>query len=159
MARTVESRQLLYAFTSAHMVPDTDVAGLGAVIRTPRRHTVRKTHATACTTDPVVAAYEAIKLALREAREMGARAVVVYTDNEAVLHQLDKTVRVDPEQLARHLETRSLLNQFHRAQVLRASPDNNEPAHELAMQAWQEAGGEALDAPELPLTWAGTGTG
>jgi ribonuclease HI len=159
MARTVESRQLLYAFTAAHISPEADVAGLGAVIRTPRRHTVRKAHAAARTTDRVVAAYEAIKLALREAREMGARAIVVYTENEAVLRQLDKTVRVNPEQLARHLETRSLLNQFHRAQVLRASPDNNESAHELAIQAWQEAGGGLLGAPELPLTWVGTGTG
>ena len=158
MARTVESRQLLYAFTSAHVAPEAAVAGLGAVLKTPRRHTVRKAHATAHTSDPVVAAYEAIKLALREAREMGARAVVVYTDSDVVLRQLDKTVTVDPGQLARHLETRSLLNQFHRAQVLRAPVADSEPAHELAFRAWEEGGGAlSVTTPELPLHWAGTG--
>jgi ribonuclease HI len=158
MARTVESRQLLYAYTSAHISPDTGVAGLGAVIKTPRRHTVRKTHAVSQTHDRVAAAYEAIKLALKEAREMGARAVVVYTDSEAVIHQLDKSASVDAGQLARHLETRSLLNQFHRAEVVGVPPDRNEPARELAAQASEQAGGGLFDGtPELPFRWAGTG--
>jgi len=159
MARSIDSRQLLYAHTSAHTSDDTNVAGLGVVIKAPRRHTIHKTSDTKATSDRVVAAYEAISIALREAKRMGARAVVIRTDCEPVIWQLDKRVPVSRDQLARHLETRSLLNQFHRADVAFVRVDDNRIAHELAVRAWEHAcrlQGEPDGQLALPLVGTGT---
>jgi len=159
MAKSVESKQLLYAHTSAHTSQDCDVAGIGVVIKAPRRHTLHKHSGTKETADPVVAAYEAIASALREARHMGARAVVVHTDCEPVVWQIEKRVPVSPGQLARHLETRSLLNQFNRAQISLVAPAENQPARRLAQRAF-EHGCRGHQAPEeqlsLPLMSTGT---
>ncbi len=160
MARTVESKQLLCAVTSADAAEETAIAGIGVVIKSARRHTLRKISRTTTTQDCITAAYEAITTALREARKMGARAVVVYTDSEGVINQLGKTARVDAGQLARHLEARSLLNQFHRAEVKLASPEQSEVAHQLALEALAE--GSAADhalTGQLALPIADTGTG
>jgi ribonuclease HI len=158
MAREAESKQLLYAMTSGHVRPDSDIAGIGVVIKAARHHTLRKFTATAPTNDRVTAAYEAISAALREAREMGARALIVYTDCQPVVDQLSRTVTVDREQLARHLEARCLLNQFHRAEILLVSPERNEAAHALAVEALEHgAVGDLTRQLELPMVAAGTG--
>jgi ribonuclease HI len=160
MARTVESKQLLCALTSADTPEDTELAGIGVIIKSARRHTLRKIARSTPTQDRVTAAYEDIATALREARKMGARAIVVYTDCEGVVNQLRKAARVDESQLARHLEARSLLNQFHRAEVKLASPEQSRAAHELAVEAREEG---VRDAPwaraQLVLPMADTGTG
>jgi len=153
MAREAESKQLLYAMTSGHTTGTSDIAGIAAIIKAARHHTLRKIATTVPTNDRITAAYEAISAALREAREMGARALIVYTDCEAVIGQLGRTVTVDREQLARHLETRSLLHQFHRAEVALVSSSQNEAAHALAVEAWHrgiEGGGSRqLELPML----------
>lgn len=152
MAKETESRQLLYAITSGYTRQDSDAAGIGVIIKAARHHTLRKISSIVSTTDPVMAAYDAIIVALREARQMGARVLIVYTDCEAVIKQLERTVRVAPDQLARHLEARSLLNQFHRAEIVRVSPGQNEAARVLAMEALErhEGAGGARQL-ELPL--------
>jgi len=157
MARSAESKQLLYANTSAHTSLETSVAGIGVVIKAARRHTLRKQSDTKPTSDRVVASYEAISAALREARDMGARVVVVRTDCEPIIWQLEKQAPVSPGQLARHLETRSLLNQFHRAEVSHISPDENRAAHDLALRAWEHGcklKGEVESQLRLPLLGA-----
>ena len=159
MARTVESKQLLCALTSAEISEDTQAAGIGVVIKSARRHTLRKISHTTVTDDPIVAAYEAIATALREARKMGARAVVVYTDNDGVINQLEKTARVDAGQLARHLEARSLLNQFHRAEVQLASPEQTEVPRQLAEEALEGESARIDVTSQLALPIAETGTG
>jgi len=156
MARDVESKQLLYAMTSGYTNQDSDVAGIGVIIKAARHHTLRKIASTVPTNDRVTAAYEAISAALREAREMGARALIVYTDCEAVVGQLNRTISVDSGQLARHLETRSLLNQFHRAQIAPVSAGQNDPARLLAIEAWQRGADGASRQLELPLAASGT---
>jgi hypothetical protein len=91
---------------------------------------------------------------------MGARAVVICTDCEPVIWQLEKRVPVSQEQLARHLEARSLLNQFHRADVAFVGADDNRAAHELAVRAWEHAcrlQGEPEDQLALPLVGTRTG--
>jgi ribonuclease HI len=156
MARDAESKQLLYAMTSAHATQDSDIAGIGVIIKAARHHTLRKIGSTVPTNDRVTAAYEAISAALREAREMGARALIVYTDCDAVVAQLNRTVRVDPAQLARHLEARSLLNQFHRAEVTPVSPAQNDAARLLAIEAWErDAANGASRQLALPLVGSG----
>jgi ribonuclease HI len=155
MARDVESRQLLYAMTSVHTTQESDIAGIAVIIKAARHHTLRKFAGTVPTNDRVIAAYEAISAALREAREMGARALIVYTDCEAVVRQLDRTVRVDPAHLARHLEVRSLLNQFHRAEVTPVSSAQNDSARLLAAEAWEQGGAMSRQL-ELPLAVSGT---
>jgi len=158
MARDVESKQLLYAMTSAYTAPEGEIAGIGVVIKAARHHTLRKIAATVPAQDRVIAAYEAISAALREAREMGARALIVYTDCETVIGQLNRTVRVEPGQLARHLEARSLLNQFHRAEIAPVSPGQNDAARLLAFEAWeQEAPDGNARQLDLPLAFTGTG--
>ncbi len=160
MARTVESKQLLCAVTSADISEETELAGIGIIIKSARRHTLRKIACITPTQDHIVAAYEAIATALREARKMGARAIVVYTDTEGVINQLEKTARVDEGQLARHLEVRSLLNQFHRAEVKLASPEQGKAAHQLAVEAREEGvRGAPWTAPQLVLPMADTGSG
>jgi ribonuclease HI len=154
MARNVESKQLLYAMTSVHVIEESGLAGIGIIIKAPRHHTLRKVAATVPTNDPVTAAYEAISAALREAYEMGARALVVYTDCDAVIGQLRRTVVVAPGQLARHLEARSLLNQFHRAEIAPVSAAQNAAAHRLALEALEQPVADAASAqPPLPLTF------
>ncbi|MBM3497530.1 MAG: reverse transcriptase-like protein [Armatimonadetes bacterium] len=156
MAREAESKQLLYAMTSGHTAGSSDIAGIAVIIKAARHHTLRKISATVPTNDRITAAYEAISAALREAREMGARALIVYTDCEAVIGQLNRTVTVGREQLARHLETRCLLNQFHRAEVAPVAPAQNEAARRLAVEAWQrEVEGGGSRQLELPMAAGG----
>ena len=157
MAKSVESRQLLYANTSAYASVETSIAGIGVVIKAARRHTLFKQSDTRPTSDHVVAAYEAISLALREAKGMGARVVIVHTDCEPVLRQLERETTVSPGQLARHLETRSLMNQFHKADVVYVKPDENRAARELAHRAWEHGcrvRGELESQLSLPLAGA-----
>jgi ribonuclease HI len=157
MAREAESKQLLYAMTSGHTTQDSDIAGIAVIIKAARHHTLRKIASTVPTNDRITAAYEAISAALREAREMGARALIVYTDCEPVLGQLNRTVTVGRDQLARHLETRCLLNQFHRAEIAPVSAAQNEAARALAVEAWERETEHGVSRQlQLPLVSSGT---
>jgi ribonuclease HI len=157
MAREAESKQLLYAMIGGHTANDSDIAGIGVVIKAARHHTLRKISTTVPTNDRITAAYEAICVALREAREMGARALIIYTDCEPVIGQLNRTVTVDRDHLARHLEARCLLNQFHRAEIAPVSAAQNEAARTLAIEAW-EHGIESGASHQLELPLVGSGT-
>ncbi|MGQ9730990.1 MAG: reverse transcriptase-like protein [Candidatus Zipacnadales bacterium] len=152
MARTTDSKQLLYALTSAHTVENSEIAGIGVIIKAARHHTLRKISNTVPTNDPVIAAYEAINAALRETYHMGARALIVYTDCQPVIGQLQRTVCVGPAHLARYLEVRSRLNQFNRAEVVPISPDENRAARTLATAAWEGFDPDSLAGQlQLPL--------
>ena len=133
MAKSVESRQLLYANTSAYASVETSIAGIGVVIKAARRHTLFKQSDTRPTSDHVVAAYEAISLALREAKGMGLEELARRT--KLARHQLESIEGTRRERLPPEAYLRGFVRTI---------------ARELGLDA-DEVARSYMEAPREPL--------
>lgn len=103
--------------------------------------------------DPVPPAYRALLLALWEARRLGARVLILSTDDADVASQLRGTAQPTPEAVVAYLQVRALLNAFRSVAV-----EWQTHAHggDAALAAASAGAGGRLARPvytDLPL-WA-----
>jgi len=108
------------------------------VVRRLRRH------------DPVPPVYRALLLALWEARRMGARALVLGTDDADVAAQLTGGGSPPPEAIGPYLQIRALLHAFRSVEVRCVTPGGDRDAATAAAVA--EHPGQPVYT-DLPL-WA-----
>ncbi len=100
--------------------------------------------------DPVPPAYRALLLALWEARRMGARALVLGTDDADVAAQLTGSGSPAPEAIGPYLQVRALLHAFRSIEVRYVTPGWERDAATAAAAA--EHPGQPVYT-DLPL-WA-----
>jgi ribonuclease HI len=90
-----------------------------------------------------VAEYQALLHALRHARERGARRVVIFSDSELVVRQVDGRYRVKhPDIVPLHREAMALLGSFEQARVVHVPREQNREADRLANRALDERAGK-----------------
>jgi ribonuclease HI len=86
-----------------------------------------------------VAEYQALIHALRYARDQGAARVVVRSDSELVVRQVEGRYKVKhPDMIPLHREAVSLLRGFESARVEHVRREQNRDADRLANQALDE---------------------
>lgn len=83
-----------------------------------------------------LAAFRGIVYALWNARRLGPRRVIVYSDNPSVVAQINGRQDVDPELVGPYLEVRALLHAYRSARV------------ELQGTRWGRVAREAAEAAE-----------
>lgn len=85
------------------------------------------------------AEYEALRLGLQRARELGARRVIVRTDSELMAHQINGVYRVKNPGLKRVYDTvMDLLGAFDKWKVQHVRREKNSRADELANKGVRE---------------------
>jgi len=144
----------IIAATSSVASPKDMAAGIGIVLSSADGRTLAKVAERITQPDPIAAAYVAAAAAAREAARLGARRLTLVTDSDRVARELQRQAAAAPEHRAKHLETRSLLNQFRQVRVLRVAPGRNLVARRLACLGFASGPlhrGPQERSPELPL--------
>ena len=98
--------------------PATGAPGVDVVFLDARGRilgTVRRVHPEGATRD--LAAFRGILLAFWTARRLGARAVVVHSDNPAVVQQIAGEIEVAPTLVGPYLQVRALMHAYRIARV------------------------------------------
>ena len=140
MAQAARGPSFLYALTSGVLQeappdPEGRLGGIAVQIKDNQSRPLEKYSYALPVATEAEAAYEAIVMALREAYRMGARGVTVYTDDEQVVSEVNRSVEVPSANVGRYLECRALMNQFRRAQVRYIDPARNYPTRAMADRA------------------------
>jgi ribonuclease HI len=123
-------------------------AGAGIIIRNAEGVIAQKSFYLGHTTNNV-AEYSALILGLREAQQLGARTVFLYTDSELLAKQLAGVYRVKDEKLkVLYNEIKRLLNSFLHYHITHIPRTDNREADRLANEAIdQENEASGLTAP------------
>jgi len=127
MATSDHHGQFVYAVTSAAPpcpTGDGDQwhAGIAVALKDRQRRPLLKCSYAVPVQTQEAASYEAIAVALREARNLDAGSIAVYADDARVVGQINREAEAKAENAGRYLEVRSLLNQFAWARVRVADP-------------------------------------
>ena len=135
-------QQFVYAFTMSTAParvrggPEL-VGGIAVALKDRQRRTMFKCGYAVPAETREAAGYEAIAIALREARAMGYRSISAYSADHRVVAQINREAEAAAENTARYLEVRALMNQFRWAQVRPAGPDVCYGLHALAERAME----------------------
>ncbi len=111
-------------------------AGAGAVIRDPQGNVVRELRKYLGIVTNNVAEYQALVMALSEARSMGIRDVEVFADSELMVKQLHGVYKVKSEDLRPLFEkAASLMKAFRSSKIVHVYREENAAADKLANEA------------------------
>ncbi|OGP13363.1 MAG: hypothetical protein A2054_06855 [Deltaproteobacteria bacterium GWA2_55_10] len=111
-------------------------AGAGAVIRDAQGKIVRELRKYLGVVTNNVAEYQALVMALSEARSMGIRDVEVFADSELMVKQLNRVYKVKSEDLRPLFEkAAALLKGFRSSKIVHVYREENAAADKLANEA------------------------
>ena len=142
MATRDRDQQFIYAFTVSATPARINggpelTGGIAIALKDRQRQTIFRCGYAVPAETREAAAYEAIAVALREARALGCHSISVYSADHQVVAQINREADVAADNTARYLEVRALLNQFRWAQVRPARPDTCYGLHTLAERAME----------------------
>jgi ribonuclease HI len=147
--------RFVYALTSVTARLAIGAAGVAVIIRDAQKNTLKQHTARVACTSQEGAVYEAIKMALTEARALGARQVAVYSDDATVVGHLGRGVEVPEPLMLAYMQVRALMNQFREARVCFIDEMSNAKARRLSELAIEsdEEDSRAYQSPGLPLSF------
>ena len=133
--QTLKKVDFVVAFAAAPSDRGANGRAIGVLVNDKNGAPLRNVSRVVETDDPVAAAYEAIIVALQEARGLRAGRVAVFSDNEVVAAQLNGR-RPVPDRLERlFLQARTLIAHFRWAGVRHGSGRRLEAARRAALTA------------------------
>lgn len=144
--------RVLHVMTSARRLLGGRV-GIAAVLRWQETGETRTAVRRLGRYESTRSSYRAVLHGLWEARRMGARHIVLSTDDPAVAAQLAGADGPTPETIGLYLQARALCNAFRSAEVRQAEPDNHPGAWEAALAAERSGAPGPATYADLPL-WA-----
>jgi len=143
---------VLHVMTSARRLPG-GRAGIAVVIRWQPTGETRTVTRRLRRYEATRSSYRALLAGLWEARRMGARHIVVSTDDPAVAAQLAGTDVPAPEATGLYLQVRALCNAFRSAEVRHAEPDRAADAWDAVIAVERADATAPMAHADLPL-WA-----
>ncbi len=114
-------------------------AGAGAIFKDSRGKILKKTGKYLGVATNNVAEYQALLLGLKEARKLGAKKLVIYSDSELLIKQMEGEYRVKSENL-KDLFRKAIkeLKKFSRSAFFHIPREDNKEADKLANRAIDE---------------------
>jgi ribonuclease HI len=152
---SAEGPRFVYALVSVTARLAIGAAGVAVIIRDAQKNTLKQHTARIACANQEGAVYEAVKMALNEARALGARQVTVYSDDATVVGHLGRGVEVPEPLMPAYMQARALMNQFREARVCFIDEVNNAKARRLSELALEsdEEDSRAYQSPGLPLSF------
>jgi len=112
------------------------ISGAGALIKDARGKTIKKLRKRLGVATNNVAEYSAFVMALREAKDMGARSVHVFADSELLVKQIKGAYKVKSDNLkALYFEAIGLIDLFDEFSISHIDREKNSEADRLANEA------------------------